>query len=357
MKYRIAEIMAPSDLGPAGTQIIDLNVIDPLSKITLIHQPVGGNATPIEHPIQNIVRFELIDGSDVLYSLTGQVGQALNIFEKSPDYRQLIQYLAGGTPTVVVEMEFGRFLWDQELAFVPSRFANPQIRLTWDEDAFDGACLVHSSTIYGHIFDEKKIAPRGFLMSKEIKAYSPTAGAFEYTDLPTDYPIRKLIVQPYRIAGGPRGLVDWYRLSEDNLKRVIFDGDLNQLRFYEIMNVGCIVEDLRTLTLTTGTNVYCTPTFGHCLGFRNATAANPVAIAIAGNRITGTAGVANAVVHYCVQGQNPHGCICFPFGDQSDLDDWYDVTKKGSVELRLRGGPAAIPADTIRIATQQLRSY
>lgn len=357
MKYRTTEIMAASDLGPAGTHIMDLNVVDPISRIVVGHEPVGGNAVPIEHPTANIVRLELLDGSDVLYGLTGKVGQALNIFEAKGNYAQAIQYLTGGTPHIAVNMDFGRYLWDEELAFDPKKFSNPQVRLTWDEDAFDGACTAHRFTMYAHCFDEKAINPVGFLMSKELKAYPPAIGGFEYTDLPTDYPIRKLIVQAYRLAAGPRGLVDLYRLSEDNQKRMIFDGDLNELRHYVELGVGVCREDIRTLTLTTGTNVFCTPTWLQNVGFYNATAANPVAIAVAGNRITATVGTANAVVHYFVMGDDPHGCICFPFGKQDDLGDWYDTPSKGSVVLRLRGGPAAAATDTVRIATQQLRHY
>ena len=46
----------------------------------------------------------------------------------------------------------------------------------------------------------------------------------------------------------------------------------------------------------------------------------------------------------------------FPFGDQQDLDDWYDVQLKGSVQLRLKGGDHAT-IGVAQVVLQQLRRY
>ena len=56
-----------------------------------------------------------------------------------------------------------------------------------------------------------------------------------------------------------------------------------------------------------------------------------------------------------VRGKNPHGCISIPFGEQDDIGDWYDVTKLGSLRLRIKGGPNSTSGDEINIITQQLR--
>jgi len=285
MKYRHAVILGSEDLGPAGTKIIDLNLVDPISRITLRHEPVTGDMTPDEHPISNIVQLELVDGSDVLYGLSGQVGHALNIFEKSAPKIQQIQYNTGGTSIIVINIDFGRFLWDPELAFDPKKFTNPQLKLTWDEDAFDGACLAHSFMVFGHLFDEKAVDPVGFLMNKEIKAYAPTAGGYEYTDLPTDYPIRKLIVQPYRKAGGPRAIVVDYKLSEDNDKRTVFDGDLNELRSFLDVGLGECEDNILINCPTAGRVGYATAAHLNSLAGYNNTAANGFSISsVAGNQ-------------------------------------------------------------------------
>jgi len=62
-------------------------------------------------------------------------------------------------------------------------------------------------------------------------------------------------------------------------------------------------------------------------------------------------------VQFQIRGKNPHGCICIPFGEQDVIEDWYDVTKLGSLKLRIKGGPDAAAGDANNIITQQLRRY
>lgn len=357
MKYRYAEILASSDLGANGTRLFDIDIADPISRIVLRHEPVANSMIPAEHPVTNIIRLEIIDGSEILYGLTGQVGHALNIFDKSNIPINQILITTGNVSIQVINIDFGRWLWDEELAFDPKKFSNPQIRLTWNEVNFNAACVAHSFMIYGLCFDEKAVSPSGFLSAKEIKAYSPVAGAFDYTDLPTDYTLRKLIVQPYRIAGGPRGLVDEYKLSEDNDKSIIFDGDLNHLRSIFDVEQG-ICEDYMLINCPlAGRAAYATASHLDNVSCLNNTATNAIMAAPAGNQITITPATAAANVLVTAKGVNPHACVSFPFGKQDQIDDWYDVQTKGNVKLRLRGGPAALAADTIRIATQQYRPY
>jgi len=355
--YRHAEIMAPTDLGAAGTIVRDLDIADPISRITLRHEPVAGSMIPAEHPVTNIIRFEIIDGSDVLWGLTGQVGHGLNIFDKSNIPINQILITTGNVSIIVINIDFGRFLWDEELAFDPKRFVNPQWRLTWNEVNFNALCGAHSFNIWGHCFDEKAVSPGGFLSAKEVKAYSPVSGGFEYTDLPTDYPIRKLIVQPYRLAGGPRGIVDQYKLSEDNDKKVVFDGDLNFLRSFLDMEQGVCEDYMLINAPLAGRAGYATASHLSNVAAVNNTATNAVACVPAGNQITVTPATAAANILVRASGVNPHCCVNFPFGRQEVIDDWYNVAAKGNVKLRLRGGPAALVTDTVRIAVQQRRSY
>lgn len=357
MKYRHTEIMANSDLGPAGTHLVDLNVTDPISRITLRFAPLGGSFIPAAHPATSIVRLELIDGSDVLYGLTGQVGQALNIFDKSNPTFTSIPYMTGQPCNIALNIDFGRYLWDKELAFDPKKFKNPQIRLTHNEALWQALCTIHTFQIYAHMFDEKEISPMGFLSAKEIKAYVPVATGFEYTDLPTDYSMRKLIVQPYRLAGGPRGIVDHYRLNEDNDKRVVFDGDLFDLRSWLDSDCGRVDDNIIMNCPLAGRAGYATAHHLDSVGGFNLTASNALAVVTAGNQLTVTPATAAANVMIRASGVNPHACVPFPFGDQMDINDWYDVQQKGTVELRLRGGPAAVATDTVRIAVQQMRPY
>ena len=359
MNYRHAEVLAEQDLGESGTKIIDIDVKDPISRLTLIHRPVGGSNTPIAHPVKNIVKIELVDGSEVLYSLNGYQGQALNCFDSKQPIIQEVDGRTGGVPMCYVHLDFGRWMWDEELAFDPKRFKNPQLKLTWNEANYDASCTSHGFMIYASVFDEKIISPLGFLMSKLIKSFAPTSGAYEYTDLPTDYPMRKLFVQGLKYGAGVRGLIEQIRLSEDNDKRIPIDGDVDHLRsFLDEMGGDCIDVIRGNCAFAASQYYYCTPSNVFTLTAVGDVAARVIAAgAPSGGRFWAQAetGVTGIVV--VARGKNPHGCIGIPFGNQDNLNDWYDVTKLGSLRLRLKGGTSSVAGDEVNICTQQLKRY
>lgn len=358
MNYRHAEILPSQDLGESGTKIIDLDIIDPISRITLLHQPVGGSDDIIAHPMKNITKLELIDGSEVLYSLTGFQGHGLNIIEAPRTVTTYLDERSGGTPMLMINMDFGRHLWDPLLALVPPNFTNLQLKLTWNEKAYDASVGSHAFMIYGHLFDEKEVSPVGFLMNKEIKSYQPSAGGYEYTDLPTDYPMRKLIIQAFKKTAGVRGICQAIKLSEDNDKRVPIDGDIYNLRsFLDFMN-GEAVDIIRINADSAADECYVT---AH--NILSAVASSDVVdktcrvYLYAGGYVIVEHETAAGGVNLAVRGKNPHGLIGIPFGDQGVIDDWYDVTKLGSLKVRILGGPNSVTGDTISVLTQQIRRY
>lgn len=358
MNYRHAEIMPSEDLGASGTEIVDINIVDPISRITVRHEPVGGSDTPIAHPIKNIEKLELVDGSDVLYSLSGYEGQGLNVLEAKKPEMIHSSLRNGGTPLMYIHMDFGRWLWDPELAFDPKKFTNPQIKLTWNQANYDESCDSHSFMMYAHTFDEKAISPIGFLMNKELKSFEPSSGAYEYTDLPTDFPLRKLILKGLKAGASVRGLIEDIKLSEDNDKRIPIDGDIWQMRsFLDIMG-GDVVEVILVNAPTAGKYIYTVPTNILAASVVNETAANALQLgALDGGRAYVMAATADCAARVTIRGKNPHGCICIPFGIQDDIADWYDVTKLGSLRLRLKGGTSSAAGDEVDIVTQQLRRY
>lgn len=358
MNYRHAEIMAPEDLGPSGTKVIELTVKDPISRLTLCFQPVGGSDTIIAHPVKSITKLEIVDGSDILFSLSGFQGHALNILDAPSPVITYLDERNGGTPMININVDFGRWLWDPALAFDPKKFRNPQLKLTWDEDAYDASVTSHSFFIYAHLFDEKEISPMGFLMTKEIKSYQPLSGGHEYTELPVDHVLRKVIIQAFKKSYGVRGLCEHIKLSEDNDKRIPIDGDEYYLRqFLGHMN-GEAVDVIRINAAATPDECYVTP---HnelfAVGVLDEADKACRVYLYPGGYVIVEAETAAYGMNLTVRGRNPHGCIGIPFGDQMDLDDWYDVTTLGSLILRIKGGTGSATGDSINIVTQQLRKY
>ncbi|NVM22312.1 MAG: hypothetical protein HWN68_11100 [Desulfobacterales bacterium] len=358
MNYRHTEILANTDLGASGTEPIGIEIDDPISAITVVHQPVGGSNTPAGHPVKNIEKIEVIDGSDVLYGCSGYQGQALNIFGASQPVIQEIDARAGGTPLVYIHLMFGRKFWDSELALDPRKHDNLQLKLKWNRVNYDAACTSTGTMVYGHVFDGKVIDPVGFLSSKQEKEYTPTSGGWEYTTIPNDYPLRRLMLKGLKAGAGIRGLIEWIKLDENNDKKIVIDGDIHNLRsFLDEMGGDCIDHIVGSVG-TTSAMFYCTPSnvFSHVSDGETKDRVIASGLPI-GGRLWFIAQTGTTIFNAHLQGKNPHGCVCIPFGDQKDLNDWWDVTAVKKVRLSIKGGTSSVAGDSVEVVTEQLRRY
>jgi len=358
MNYRVAKILAPEDLGGAGTKVIDINIADIISRIDIIFRTQNGASTFDDHPAANIAKIELVDGSDVLFSLNGREAQALNFYDRGTAPDNHMTGSNGEWMRAVFGIDFGRWLFDPQLAFDPAKFTNPQLKLTWDENL---ACTLAANnylTVQAHLFDELKPTPTGFLMSKNVYTYTPAANAFEYLDLPTDHPIRTLLVGSHQEEFNFTQMIAEIKLSEDNDKRIPLDltGDelfhlMKQLYPEYIENVYMVIDN-------GGTSFRVTP-FEDAVLVGQLTS-NPQDL----SGVFGNGGVAAfatestpVTVYFLCKGYIPHGLVAFPFGNPEDLADWYDVTKVGTLQIRVKAGPTLGSDPLAQVITQQLRSY
>ncbi|GAI90516.1 unnamed protein product, partial [marine sediment metagenome] len=220
MNYRIATILAAESLAGAGVKVIDLLLKDVVSELVVKWVGVSKGTLLTDHPTGMIDKIELIDGTDVLLSLTSEEMTALAYYDtlKSPVCH--INTKTNYALELILRHRFGRKLYDPELALDPKRFRNPQLRITYDSDGCQDAVTSGYLEVYAHCFDEKAVSPSGFLMSKEHYTYTPTAASsHKYIDLPTDFPIRKMLIKAHYAAQFFHSTLGHVKLSEDNDKR------------------------------------------------------------------------------------------------------------------------------------------
>ena len=140
MNYRLAKLLSPEDLGTAGTKVIDINVSDVISRIDIIFRTKNGDTAFEDHPAGNITKIEMVDGSDVLFSLSGREAQALNFYDRGRPADNHMTGSNGEYMRAIFGLDFGKYLFDPTLAFDPSKFINPQLKITWDEDVANLDC-------------------------------------------------------------------------------------------------------------------------------------------------------------------------------------------------------------------------
>lgn len=359
MNYRISTILAAESQTTAKTKVIEILDRDPLSSILLKFRTTATSDTMNGHGAKDITKLELIDGSDVLYSANGYLAQALAVYDRRCDSLSHGQHVSGNGEYNVFPIDFGRYLWDPVLALDPTRFKNLQLRITFTLTGAYSAGAAAEIEVLGFHFDEKVISPMGFLSAKQFyDAACPANGSFHYVDMPTDMPYRKLILRGFADAKEPWYNIQTLRLDEDNQKKIPFDMDLETYARIMKGTWRAITESIAAYSSPTGTNFYVMPSDYYMTVMGCAEGLTYPLSTLWANRGGKVSFLATGSPAFfaMVRGYLPNHCWEIPFGDDKNVEDWYDVTKLGHLRARLEGGDNGT-SGTAQILTQQLRKY
>ena len=359
MNYRYVELQGLTTLADGVITTLDLDMADPVSELILdlqVTQGAGGDST--EHNILCFPKIEIVDGSDVLFSLDGPELQALDIYHSGIHPRGgWFNYLGTTESDAQVAISFGRHLWDAELALDPKQFHNPQMKITFDADAGGMNVSAGKLSVLAAMFDEKMITPRGFLMTKEVKRWTTVAAAHVYTELPRDYPYRKLLLQSRLTDKPPHWCFGNIKLATDQDKKVIFNGEFRDLMFGPARENAFISENITAGGAAAKKIAHCTPTMdvmGVGTQWRNDTDGGDVACYNGdGGQYEFFCELAQNTVHH-VKGWAPHGTIALPMGKQDDIEDWANFDGVGNIKLDITDG---IADATSKVFIQQYRPY
>lgn len=361
MKYRHAMLLYPQDLtNGSGTTIVDVDVNRPISRIeirfkttkVLSHMTAPGPA--------NIPKIELVDGSKVLHGLTGYENQALAYYSRPNISMEHGQHIVTLSEVDLYTIDFGRYLWDEQLAFDPLRFHNPQLKITYDENVADTSATVNEMEIWADIFDEKEISPIGFLMAIEHYAYTPGAsGSFELISLPADRPIRQMLVRAHYDGHEP-----WYNIAEARLDEGTLDKipwDYTSLEYYyrRMKNEWPQIRNLFSAGVYTTARVFYIPQSDywasvHVMGIAATNEVYESTTSMAGGKCS-LIGSADTQVVGESRGWLPWSTFQFPMGRQDIIEDWYNPEGK-KPRLRLRAFTGAANAD-VQVVLEELYKY
>lgn len=357
--YRTTKLFALKTYSADFTELIDINLSDPISRLLVQYEGQNtGSTSTSAHPAKSIKKIEIVDGSDVLFSLDGLEAYALQFFNTKQEPSDWLTYLNDLWFHVTFKIDFGRWLWDPELALDPKRFNNLQLKIESDQDAGGVAPDNSKLQVLASVFDMKSVSPAGFLQSRRVKQYAMGSASHEYTDLPVDQVIRKLIVKALVAGTEPCQIMDTLKLSEDNDKRVIFDNTWAELvRLFTDENQE-YVEGFYAGSAASSRYIHCTPS-ERVQGAINAwnTVAGGYHTFYDGDggkaRIIGSAA---ENVNAILKGFCPNGCLSIPLGDEWDPNDWLNPAGMRNLRLDLLSyaGGSTYNAE---ILIQQLRKY
>lgn len=356
MNYRIASLLASESATTPTTKTLDVNIIKPISRLTVEFKGTNNSDTPTAHPAKMVKKIELVDGSNVLFSLSGIQAQALNYFETGRMPLTVLNYVNNEQAIACFELNFGRWLWDEILAFDPKKFQNPQLKITHDLALGGSVPDAATMSVFAHCFDGKAAAPTGFLLSKEQYSYTLVASAKEKIDLATDLPYRMLLVRSLTAGKQPWEQFNQIKLSEDNDNVVVINDEKTSDLIKLFADLQPIIEGIQCNDLLGGVTVYMTPTYEVYMGLSSFVSANAtLQTAFPSGGAAVLTGDDNEQAMVALQGRCPHGAVAINLGNMANLADWYDVSKIGSLALILTAGTGA--SGTAEIISQQVKMY
>jgi len=361
MNYRHAQLLYPQDLtNGSGTIIVDVDVNKPISRIEIRFKTTKVLQYMTAPGPANIPKIELVDGSTVLHGLTGYENQALAYYSRPNISMEHGQHIATLSEVDLYTIDFGRYLWDELLAFDPLRFHNPQLKITYDENVADTGASENEIEIWADIFDEKVISPIGFLMAVEHYAYTPGAsGSFELITLPSDRPIRQMLVRAHYDGKEP-----WYNISEARLDEGTLDTipwEYTSLEYYfrRMKNEWPQIRTAFQAAMSAVAQVYYIPQSEYwasiaLIGIGGTGNPFETTANMAGGKVSLNGDIGVTVIGEA-RGWLPWSTFQFPMGKQDVIEDWYNPMDK-KPRLRLRAYTGANNAD-VQLVLEELYKY
>jgi len=368
MKERLVYLANDESVPDAGTFIKNIDITDPITQIDLIFENITGATSCVDHEIHDDVsKIEVVDGGDVLHSLTMIEEQALNSFEKGRF--PWFDFDEGASKTVRegCHIMFGRGPRDQEINLVPTAFKNPQLRINYSFTVSATAGFATGKgtiTAIAHVLEDVAASHRGFLLSKEHYNYTTTASAHEYVDMPVDYKYRLIMIKALLSTYGWEELVSNIKLHADREKFVKLDISGSHLFALSYDMFDPLVQLKTLLTADQGTalmdlyypkDVSVHANEAKVIGIAEAVDADKVTVGV----LKGTSGTTKVTaagtkaVRVSYEGYQPHSCVAIPLGDLQDPDEWWDVSQYRTVTLDILASSTGSAAAAVVV--QQLR--
>ena len=358
MNVRIAELLAQESIATAGTKTIDININEPISRITIQARGTNNGSAPTAHPAKMITKIEVSDGSDLLFSMSGREAQALNHADRGCLPFSLIAYENDIISTVNFHIDFGRYLYDKILALDPKRFSNLQLKITHNKALGGSSPDAGTLGVIAHTISGVDVSPIGFLMSKEVYSYALAASGMEIISLPNDYNIRQIMFGSLSAGNSPTNQLETIKLSVDNDRRVIINS-MPVRDIFKMLICSPVFESVIGMGSGSAITYYVSPAYETYMNVSplGTTLAATVALVQSNGGTVSLLSDASKGFQMLVKGFAPHGMISLPQGNPLEIDTWLEVVNAGKVAISLTAGSSVGASSTAEVVLQQLRNY
>jgi len=356
--YRKTSVLAEESASTAATKTIDITLKKIISRLQIRFNSTNNGHDMTAVHATAISKVELVNGSDVLWSLNGKQIEAKMFYDNPipPSYERETRNDVENYLTL--DLMFGRRLFDPELALDPTHYPSLQLKITHNKALGGSAPDAATLAVFADIFDEKAVSPGGFLSPLDYHDFtSASSAAYEYINLPTDHPLRRIYLQTILADSWWENLISNLEIDAEGGTQSLLDLTGQELVSL-IMTRYPYYRELIAATMSgTGPNTYyVTP---HECSYWAIAIIGPSASTFCGPDAEYVGGYAKLVSDQAigfkaeVKGYIPHGVVPLDFGDPNVIDDWWDVTRVGSPRIIPYAGGSA----PVNVILEQLRRY
>ena len=368
MRNREVYLFEDETMGVAATRIVNLDLSNPIVALDL---HVKGKRTDLDQGQVNMLissaisKIEVVDGSDVLFSMDMREAMGLQRYANNEVPKMLIDLGINAVCDAHVKMRFGRDDSDQEWMLDPRKFVNPQIKITYNlpVGALGFVAGQQTFTLKATVCENPTTDPMGFLMAKHIYQWAKGITGDETIDMPRDYLYRLLLLRVYDGIFSTHTEFSRWKLSCDIDRFVPFEIAGDDLSKKEISRYG-IGHQVSGTTGDDPQQNYVHHPFGYSHGMSQFGCAAGAAMYVRGSSpwINLPSLAADATIEaaryteWCCQGFEYNNCLPYPFGNLRDPQEFFDPTSYKSVRLIITQANKGNLKDS-GVVLQQVRPY
>lgn len=358
MNHRNVILEDNKDISTAATLTKNIDLVDAISRLNFKFNIANHATTPvlIAHPARAVTKIQVVDGSHIITSLSGEQMLAANYYDRKVSPPSYINGVTATQSYFTCGIDFGRWLWDPELALLPGGYDNLQLKLTYNKALYESSATAMYMTITADVFDEKPPTPQGYLRRYEATTWTPSGTAVNYINVPIDMPIRKLLAAGYSTTKNFRGQIHSFKLSQDGDKKVPFD--TNTRTYITELNATLppIIEPVIHVGATGTEVIYTMPSY-ECQFIALSTAAEDVFLtSYVADVLTADVATGAARIEGIVRGHVPFHTFEIPMGQPNVIDDWFVAGAINKLEFQPKAStPGTSPVG--RLVLEQLATH
>lgn len=368
MRNRKQVICNDKVLAASGTEIINLDFSNPISRLIIGLKGRKGNASNTNNPRieRYISKVEIVDGSDVLFSMSGTQLCALQFYGGNGlPYHSITCHSYVDGNRIWASIFFGRDISDNEWALDPKKFVNPQLKITYAFTIAAASWTINAQklTVIAEVIENPVTEPMGFLMSKQIYNWVSAASGDETIDMPRDYLYRLIMLQSYDCTTPLYGQITKTKISCDIDRFVPLNEDNRDIHYDNFAKYGMQVVNTEAIGDGATDPLKLYHPFWHSYGGDLNSWAGVADVAIenvysgynGGHDTAGGFIGANERANHNAHGLDYQACDVIRFGNLRDVQEFLDPTSYQSVRLILTEAGAAALQNYVVL--QQLRPY